>query len=130
MKGVILILVCLLSAISWGQDTLGLKGVDKGITITLICSSPSSLRSMPSLAIFIKKKRLLLDKDLETPYRREVINLLNPASIKEIITIKGSEAKSKYGEFGNEGVVEIWLNRSAWKDLPPEILAEFQSIDD
>lgn len=126
MKRSILILICLLSSVSWAQDTLGVQGVDNGLTITLKCSATKS-RPDPMFVFFAGNKRLLVDDDFRTRHI-DFFGLINPASIKKMKTIKESEAVDKYGDYGNIGVVEIWLRRRALKNLPLEIVAEFEPV--
>jgi len=129
VKKRILILICLLTTVSWAQGTLSIKGVKEGIIITMNCSS--TIRPKPSFALFAGNKLLLLRNDISShKYGEEIVKFLQPASIKKVNAIRGNEAIIKYGEYGKEGVVEIWLKRRIIKDIPPEVFAEFKSNKD
>ena len=130
MKRIILILICLLSNNSWAQDTLGLKGVNEEIIITVYSSLRDSIPK-PTYVLIFGNKQLLLNSDFNTTkHGKKIVKYLYPKSIKRINTIRGIAAINKYGTFGNKGVVEIWIKRKNFKDLPPEIIEEFKSIKD
>lgn len=120
-----LIILCLISNTSWAQDNLTLKGINKGITISLVCEPRDSV-TKPSYVLIFRNKQLLLNNDFKTQKSGiKILEHLYPYSIKRLTTIQGIPAIHKYGTFGNKGVVEIFLKRNFIKNLPPEIIAEF-----
>ena len=130
MKRKFLILLCLLSNLAWGQDTLGLKRVNNEETPT-VEDSLLKYRPMPSYVIIVGNKQLLFDSDYyNQEYGKEISSFFKPKLIKEMKIVRGADAINKYGEFGKNGVVQIWLKPKAFKDLNPELKERFQPIKD
>ena len=121
-------MICFVSSLAWAQDTLSLKEETTGTIVTVTCRFPSP-ETQPNFVVFFRDKQLKLSIDSKRNHVDDGF-FINPMDIKEMNLIKGIAATDKYGSFGDQGVVEIWLKQKAFKDLPQKIKAQFQTMKD
>ena len=98
-------------------------------SIRLVDFNTANNNMRPYYVIIANDKQLGIRGDLVTE-QENTIDFIDPKWIESISVFKDENAIKKYDSLGVYGVVEIVIMDEYIKQIPPEILAKFEPIND
>ena len=119
---VLLLLTLPISSLAQEMDSLDFQ------TIRLVSFSPDDYPNPPYYVIIADQKQLGIAGEL-VQGQEYTLDFIDPEWIKKISFYIPEKAFPKYDSLGKNGVVEIEIKMENIKEIPPDILAKFVTID-